>query len=77
MIGKAQRTTEYLDHMIEDVNEAIRRINAYKDGLDRVAFDRGTRTQDAIIRSLEVIGEAARNIQQHAPALVAAYPEEP
>jgi uncharacterized protein with HEPN domain len=73
MNGKVRRTTEYLGHMLE----AIHRINAYVTGLDRVAFDADTRTQDAVIRNLEVIGEAARNIQQHDPDFVAAHPEVP
>jgi uncharacterized protein with HEPN domain len=72
MNGKVRRTTEYLGHMLE----AIHRINAYVTGLDRVAFDADTRTQDAVIRNLEVIGEAARNIQ-HDPDFVAAHPEVP
>jgi uncharacterized protein with HEPN domain len=71
---EAPRTTEYLDHVIEDMNEQIRRINAYNEGLDRMAFDRDMRTQDAIIRNLEA---AARDIQQHSPTPVAAHPEVP
>jgi uncharacterized protein with HEPN domain len=73
MNGKARRTTEYLDHMLE----AIRRINAYVVGLDRCGFESDTRTRDAIIRNLEVIGEAARNVQQHDPGFVAAHSEVP
>jgi uncharacterized protein with HEPN domain len=52
MNGKARRTTDYLDHMLE----AIHRINGYVTGLDRQTFDTDTRTQDAVIRNLEVIG---------------------
>ncbi len=73
MNGKARRTTEYLGQMWE----AIHRINAYVTDLDRLAFDTDTRTQDAVIRNLEVIGEAARHIQQHDPGFVAAHPEVP
>jgi uncharacterized protein with HEPN domain len=73
MNGKSRRTTEYLDHMLE----AIRRINAYVAGLDRRGFESDTRTQDAIIRNLEVIGEAARNVQQHDPSFVATHSEVP
>ena len=73
MNGKTRRTTEYLEHMLE----AIRRINTYKKDLDRQAFDADTRTQDAVIRNLEVIGEAARNVQQHDPAFVTAHAEVP
>jgi uncharacterized protein with HEPN domain len=73
MNGKARRTTEYVDHMLE----AIRRINAYAAGFDRRGFDLDTRTQDAIIRNLEVIDEAARHVQQHDPEFVAAHSEVP
>jgi len=73
MNDKVRRTTEYLGHMLD----AIHRINAYVTGLDRLAFDTDTRPQDAVIRNLEVIGEAARNIQQRDPDFVAAHPEVP
>jgi uncharacterized protein with HEPN domain len=53
--------------------EAIHRINAYTAGLDGQTFDADTRTQDAVIRNLEVIGQAARNVQQHDPEFAAAH----
>jgi len=67
------RTPGYLRHMLE----AIHRIDTYMSGLDRAAFESDTRTQDAVIRNLEVIGEAARNVQQHDPGFVAAHPDVP
>ena len=73
MTGKARRTPDYLAHRIE----AIRRIEAYTAGMDREAFLADLRTQDAVIRNLEIIGEAARNVQRHDPAFVAAHPEAP
>ena len=73
MNGRPPRTTEYIGHMLD----AIRRISTYVTGLDRLAFDADTRTQDAVIRNLEVIGEAARNIQQHDRDFVAAHPDVP
>jgi uncharacterized protein with HEPN domain len=73
MNGKVRRTPEYIDHMLD----AVHRINAYMTDLDRLAFDADTRTQDAVIRNLQVIGEAARNIQRHDPDFVAAHPEVP
>ena len=33
--------------------------------------------QDAVIRNLEIIGEASNNIQQHCPDFAAAHPELP
>ena len=67
------RTPGYLRHM----PEAIHRIDTYMSGLDRAAFESDTRTQDAVIRNLEVIGEAARNVQQNDPGFVAAHPDVP
>jgi uncharacterized protein with HEPN domain len=73
MNGGAGRTLEYLDHMLT----AIDRIAAYIDQLDRQAFDADTRTQDAVIRNLEVVGEVARNVLQYDPRFAAAHPEVP
>lgn len=70
MTTEERRTPDYLRHRLE----AIRRIEAYAHGLDRDAFDADTRTQDAVIRNIEIIGEAARNVQQRDPAFVAAHP---
>lgn len=73
MTGKARRTPDYLGHMLE----AIRRIEAYIASMDREAFLADLRTQDAVIRNLEIVGEAARNVQRHDPAFIAAHPEVP
>ena len=35
------------------------------------------RTQDAVIRNLQVIGEAAQNIRQRDPDFIAAHPNLP
>jgi uncharacterized protein with HEPN domain len=73
MSAKPRRTLDYINHMLE----AIARIETYTKDLDRDAFDADPRTQDAVIRNLEVLGEAARNITQNDPAFVAAHPEIP
>ena len=73
MSGKLRRTADYLAHM----SEAIRRIASYIDDIDRAAFEQDIRTQDAVIRNLEIIGEAARNVLEHDPAFAAAHPEIP
>ena len=57
--------------------EAIRRIAGYVKDFDRPAFDRGIRTQDAVIWNLEIVGAAARNILNNDPAFAAAHPEIP
>lgn len=73
MTGKADRTGDYLRHMLE----AIGRIHIYTHGLDQAAFEQDIRTQDAVIRNLEVLGEAARNVQVNDPAFVAEHPDIP
>lgn len=70
---KAERAGDYLGHMIE----AIDRIATYLEGLDRTAFLADLMVQDAVIRNVEVIGEAARNVERHAPDVVAAHPKIP
>jgi uncharacterized protein with HEPN domain len=40
--------------------EATRRITEYLRGLDYAAFVADPRTQDAVVRNLEIVGEAAR-----------------
>jgi uncharacterized protein with HEPN domain len=47
---------------IEDILEAIRRVRAYTEGLDGAAFAASPITVDAVVRNLEVIGEAAARI---------------
>ncbi|MFQ6674499.1 MAG: DUF86 domain-containing protein [Fidelibacterota bacterium] len=47
---------------ISDIEEAIRRIDRYLKGVDYSALLQDTKTQDAIVRNMEIIGEAAKNI---------------
>ena len=49
---------------IEDILEAIRRIGSYTGNMDFVAFAKSPMTIDAVIRNLEVIGEAAGRIAE-------------
>jgi uncharacterized protein with HEPN domain len=47
---------------LEDILEAIARIQRYTRGLSRDAFADDQRTVDAIVRNLEVIGEAIKQL---------------
>jgi uncharacterized protein with HEPN domain len=49
---------------IEDILEAVERIARYIAGLDFEGFVEDQRTVGAVIRNLEVIGEAARAIDE-------------
>ena len=47
---------------LDDILDSIDRIREYIQGMDDDAFGSDRKTQDAVIRNLEVIGEASRNI---------------
>lgn len=68
-----QRLPDYLGHILE----AIERIQAYVADVDEVGFLSSKLVQDAVIRNLEVIGEASRNIERVHPEFAAAHPELP
>jgi len=57
---KVLRVIDYISHIIE----AITRIEKYVTGLDQAAFNENDLVQDAVIRNLEIIGEAANNIKE-------------
>jgi uncharacterized protein with HEPN domain len=63
----------YLEHILE----AITRINRYTQDLDRTSFLAHEQIQDAVIRNLEIIGEASRNIETRYPEFKSAHPELP
>ncbi len=46
----------------EDILEAIEKIQAYIQGMSYEEFASDTKTLDAVIRNLTIIGEAARNV---------------
>ena len=47
-----------------DIQEAIRRIRSYTHGMTYKEFLADTRTQDAVIRNLEIIGEATKKLSE-------------
>ncbi len=47
---------------LEDIVEACRKIESYTRGLTFAEFDADSKTVDAVVRNIEIIGEAARNI---------------
>jgi uncharacterized protein with HEPN domain len=59
---------------IEDILEAAGRIESYITGLTFEQFQADRRTVDAVVRNLEVIGEAARHLVAMQPELRADIP---
>lgn len=49
---------------LEDTKEAVLRINTYTGNLSYEQFLGDKKTQDAVVRNLEIIGEAAKNISE-------------
>lgn len=57
---KALRVLDYLSHILN----AIKRIERYTADMDEMAFLNTELVQDAVIRNIEIIGEASNNIQR-------------
>lgn len=66
---KALRVPDYLGHILK----AIERIDRYTADMDEVAFLNSELVQDAVIRNIEIIGEASNNIQRVDPAFAAQH----
>jgi uncharacterized protein with HEPN domain len=49
---------------VNDIREAIQRITSYLGGLAYDDFLKDNKTQDAVIRNIEIIGEAAKGISE-------------
>ena len=67
------RVPDYLGHVVE----AIERIHEYVEDIDEVAFLNDIKTQDAVIRNFEIIGEAAHNIERYHAQFAADHPDVP
>lgn len=67
------RTPDYLRH----IDQAIGRISRYVQGLDADGFAVNELVQDAVIRNLEIVGEASRNITRDDPAFATLHPQLP
>lgn len=73
MISKESRAKDYLNHIID----AIERIETYTSEFDENDFLNDELVQDAVIRNLEVVGEASNNLLKNCPNTVAKFPNIP
>jgi uncharacterized protein with HEPN domain len=48
--------------LLDDISEAIEKIEKYTGGLDQNSFKTDDKTSDAVTRNLEIIGEAANRL---------------
>ncbi len=47
---------------LDDILDGIKKIEQYLDDVSEVEFERNTEKQDAVIRRIEIIGEAVKNL---------------
>ena len=67
------RVADYLQHILE----AIANIQDYTAGMDLAAFMADRKTRDAVVRNLEVIGEACNNVTKSHSTFAAQHAEVP
>lgn len=67
------RVVDYLGHILQAIDNVLEYTNNAI--LDSYLLDR--KTQDAVVRNLEVIGEASNNIVKHHAAFANAHPDVP
>ena len=67
------RVGDYLRH----IQLATERIRRYLAETDRTSFFSNEEKQDAVIRNIEIIGEAAQNIRRRHPEFAARHPDIP
>jgi uncharacterized protein with HEPN domain len=64
---------DYMCHILE----AIDRIHRYVDDMTELTFLDDEKTQDAVVRNFEIMGEAAHNIEIFHAEFATAHPEVP
>ena len=55
--------------LIEDMLSAIRKIERYLTGFEREGFLQDEKTIDSVVRNLEILGEAARQLPEVKPSV--------
>jgi uncharacterized protein with HEPN domain len=59
---------------LNDMLEACDRVVAYTSGMDPAALAADAKTMDAVIRNMQVLGEASKRVPDHVRALAPAIP---
>lgn len=67
------RIPDYLEHIVE----ALKRIFDYVEDTDEVGFLTNSLVQDAVLRNLEIIGEASNKLVRYHDEFINQYPDVP
>ncbi len=67
------RREDYLRHILE----AAEKVARFTAAMDKPAFAADDKTRDAVIRNLEIVGEAARRLVEECPEFTQRHPEVP
>ena len=71
--GDILRAMDYLAHIVE----AIDRIHRYVDDMTELTFLDDQKTQNAVVRNFEIMGEAAHNIEIFHAEFATSHPQVP
>lgn len=69
----AMRIPDYLEHILE----ALKRIFDYVEDIGEVGFLTTALIQDAVLRNLEIIGEASNKLVRYHDEFIKQYPDVP
>lgn len=69
----AIRISDYLEHILE----ALKRIFDYVEDIGEVGFLTNALVQDAVLRNLEIIGEASNKLVRYHDGFIKQYPDVP
>jgi uncharacterized protein with HEPN domain len=69
-----ERVQDYLEHIVSAIQRAMRYVGNLP---SRQALEEDSLAQDAIVRTIAVVGEAATRIRKIAPEFEALHPEIP
>jgi len=67
------RVLDYLEHIVQ----AVSNIDEYTADMDESAYLADRKTQDAVVRNFEVIGEACNNVAKHHAQFAKDHPQVP
>jgi uncharacterized protein with HEPN domain len=67
------RAPDYFEHLLQGCD----RILQYTSGMTHDRFLADSMAQDAVMRNIEILGEATRNLLDCMPNLLSVYPEIP